>query len=132
MAKILKWLVQLPPLLLALMFGVQGILWLVRPASAVKASGYELPDGGLGLNTMIGVNASWAMTICVCLLLALIRRERVWYWPPIMTLGFLAFGRIVAGVAHGAPHLPERYIPELVFVGLLLLAWRRAAAPPAA
>ncbi|MBA4761008.1 hypothetical protein [Sphingomonas sp.] len=132
MARVVRLIVQLPPLLLALIFGAQGILWLVRPASAVRFLGYDLPEGGLALSSMIGATAGWALTISACLLLALIRKERFWYYPPMMILGFLALGRIVAGVALGAPHLPERFIPELIFVGLLFLAARNTDAPRAA
>lgn len=132
MARVLRLIVQLPPLLLALLFGAQGMLWLVRPALAARFWGYDLPEGGLALSSMIGATSSWSLTIAVCLLLALIRKERFWYYPPMMIFGVLAFGRIVAGVAFGAPHLPERFIPELIFVGLLYLAARDTAAPRAA
>lgn len=122
-------LVQLPPLLLALVFGVQGVMWLINPERAVRFWGFTLPEGGLGLSSMIGALSGWALTIAVCLLLALIRKERLWYYPPMMIFGFLAIGRIFAGAAHGAPALPERFVPELVLVALLFLAARAAGAP---
>lgn len=124
MAGPLRYLVQLPPLLLALVFGLQGVMWLINPARAVKFWGFGLPEGGLGLSSMIGALAGWSLTIAICLSLGLIRRQRVWYYPPMIILGVLALGRIIAGVAHGAPPLPERFVPELVFVVLLLLAAR--------
>ncbi|MCL9998611.1 MAG: hypothetical protein NBV68_04465 [Erythrobacter sp.] len=129
MARLLGYLALLPPVLLALIFGAQGIMWLVNPAVVVRFWGFALPEGGLGLSSMIGALASWCMTIAVCLVLALIRRQRIWYYPPMLMLGLFAVGRIVAGTAHGAPHLPERYGPELVFVGLLYLASRSTAGP---
>lgn len=132
MARFLRYLVQLPPLLLALIFGLQGVMWLINPTRAVRFWGFDLPEGGLGLSSMIGALAGWALAIAICLLLGLIRRERVWYYPPMIILGVLALGRIVAGVAHGAPPLPERFVPELVIVGLLLLAARSVEAPRAA
>ncbi len=124
MGRFLRTLALLPPALLALIFGVQGILWLVNPARAVRFWGFPVPEGGLGLSSMIGALSSWCLTIAVCLLLALIRRQRFWYYPPMMMLGLFAMGRIVAGGVHGAPLLPERFIAELVFVGLLYLAAR--------
>lgn len=129
MARFLRYLAQLPPVLLALIFGAQGIMWLVNPARAVRFWGFPLPEGGMGLSSMIGALAGWSLTIAVCLLLALIRRQRFWYYPPMMILVFLALGRILAGTLHGAPPLPGRFIPELVFVALLYLAARATAAP---
>jgi hypothetical protein len=127
MGRFLRALVQLPPLLLALIFGAQGIMWLINPASAVRFWGFAVPEGGLGLSSMIGALAGWALTIAVCLSLALLRRQRFWYYPPMMIFGILAIGRIVASAVHGAPHLPERYIPELIFVVMLYLASRSCA-----
>ena len=43
--------------------------------------------------------------------------------------GKSTLGRILAGTLHGAPPLPGRFIPELVFVALLYLAARATAAP---
>lgn len=129
MARLVHYLVQLPPVLLALVFGAQGIVWLVNPDRAARFGGFAVPDGGLGLSTMIGVMAGWSLTIAVFLLLGLIRKERVWYYPPILIFGVLAFGRIMATVLHGAPFLPERIVPELVFAGLLFLAARSVGVP---
>lgn len=129
MAKFLRHLAQLPPLLLAAIFGLQGIMWLVNPRRAARFWGLDVPDGGLALSSMIGALSGWGLTISVCLALALIRKDRIWYGPPMLILGFMAVGRIVAGAAHGAPLLPERFVPELVFVGLLFLASRSAANP---
>lgn len=129
MTRFFQYLFQLPPLLLALIFGAQGIVWLVNPARAAKFGGFGVPEGGLGLSTMIGVMAGWSLTIAVFLLLGLIRKERVWYYPPMLIFGVLAFGRIMAAALHGAPFLPERIVPELVFVALLFLAARSAGVP---
>lgn len=129
MGRFLRILALLPPVFLALIFGVQGTLWLVNPARAVRFWGFPVPDGGLGLSSMIGALSSWCLTIAVCLLMALVRRERFWYYPPMMMLGLFAIGRIVAGVVHGAPPLPERFVPELGFVVLLYLAARTTGTP---
>ncbi|WP_017667817.1 hypothetical protein [Sandarakinorhabdus sp. AAP62] len=126
MASILKRLVRLPPLLLALIFGAQGIMWLVDPVRAARFWGFAVPENGMGLSSMIGAMAGWGLTIAICLALALIRRERFWYYPPMMIFACLALGRLVAGAAHGAPPLPERIVPELAFAGLLFLAARFA------
>jgi len=128
MAKILTWAVRVPPWLLAILFGFLGIRSLTNPERAAAFFGYQFPDGGLGLSSLVGHAASWALTISACLLLGLLRKERAWFFPPMMLFGFFALGRIVAATFHGAPFQVERVIPELVFVGLLYLASRQV--PP--
>lgn len=122
MGKVLKWLAYVPPVLLGLLFLVQGGLTLVAPACAFKSAGIDLPEGGLALSSLIGLNAGFALALSLCLAMALLRGERVWYYPPILMFFFLGVGRVVAGTAHGAAFLPERFIPEFVFAGLLYLS----------
>lgn len=125
MAKVLKWAVRVPPVLLAILFGVLGIRTMTNPDRAAAFFGYEFPDSGLGLSSLTGHSASWALTIAVCLAIGLIRKERVWFYPPMMLFGFFALGRIAATLLHSAPAHPERLIPELAFAGLLYLASRQ-------
>lgn len=125
MAKVLSLAVRVPPLLLGLLFGFLGIRSLTNPDRAAAFFGYEFPNNGLWLSSMIGHSASWALTISFCLLLGLIRKERFWFYPPMMLFGFFALGRIAATLLHGAPVFPERVIPEIAFVGLLYLAARQ-------
>ena len=124
MAIALKLLVRFPPLLIALVTGLQGVFWLVRPESAAQSWGYELPDGGLALSSMIGSMTGYMLTISLCLFLGLFRKERFWYYPPMMLFFLLGVGRLTAGLVHGAPHMPERFIVEFVITGLLFLAAR--------
>lgn len=125
MAKFLTWVVRVPPLLLGLLFGFLGIRSMTNPDRAAGFYGYEFPSDGLALSSLIGHSTSWALTIATCLLLGLIRKERDWFYPPMMLFGFFALGRIAATLLHGAPIHPERVIPELAFVGLLYLAARQ-------
>lgn len=125
MTGMIKGAVRVPPWLLAILFGFLGIRSLTNPDRAAAFFGYQFPDGGLGLSSLVGHAASWALTISICLLLGLIRKERVWFYPPMMLFGFFALGRIAAMLLHGAPAHPERLIPELAFVGLLYLASRQ-------
>lgn len=126
MARILTFLVRVPPLLLAILFGLHGVRWLFDPERAAGFWGFDLPAGGLALSSMIAACSSLALTLSACLFIALVRKDPVWYYPPILMFGFMALGRIVAGVAHAAPPLPDRVVPELVFAGLLFLASRHA------
>lgn len=125
MVKILSLAVRVPPLVLGILFGFLGIRSMTNPDRAAAFFGYEFPEDGLGLSSLIGHSASWAMTIAVCLLLGLFRKERCWFYPPMMLFGFFALGRIAAILLHGAPTHPERLVPELAFVGLLYLAARQ-------
>jgi hypothetical protein len=124
MPKFLKYLVQLPPLLIALLFGAQGAVWLINPAAAARGWGFALPEDGFGLSSMIGAMAGYGLTIGICLLVGIVRKERVWYYAPAMLFLFLGVGRLVAGLFFGAPHMPERYLAEFVIAGLLLFASR--------
>lgn len=125
MAKVLKWAVRLPAVLLAALFGVLGIRTMTNPDRAAAFFGYQFPDSGLGLSSLSGHSASWALTIAACLAIGLIRKERVWFYPAMMLFGFFALGRIAATLLHLAPVHPERVIPELAFVSLLYLAARQ-------
>lgn len=125
MAGFLNVAVRVPPLLLGILFGFLGIRSLTNPDRAAAFFGYEFPNDGLGLSSLVGHSASWSLTIATCLLLGLIRKERSWFYPPMMLFGFFALGRIAATLLHGAPAHPERLVPELAFVGLLYLAARQ-------
>jgi hypothetical protein len=125
MAKFLSVAVRVPPALLAALFGFLGVRSLINPEGAATFFGYAFPDTGLGLSSLVGHSASWALTIAACLALGLIRKERVWFYPAMMLFGFFAVGRIAATLLHGAPVHPERLVPELVFVALLALAARQ-------
>ena len=126
MARFLKLLAYVPPILLGLMFLLQGASALINPATAAKAWGFDLPDGGFALSSMVGIIASHGLALATCLFLAVIRRERFWYYAPMLMFFFLGLGRLIAGTAHGAAFMPERFIPEFIFVGLLYLSSRYA------
>lgn len=125
MAKVAKWAVRVPPVALAILFAFLGIRTMTNPDRAAAFFGYPFPDSGLGLSSLSGHSASWALTIAVCLAVGLIRKQHMWFYPAMMLFGFFALGRIAATLLHGAPIHPERVIPELAFVGLLYLAARQ-------
>lgn len=125
MAKVLRWAVLVPPVALTILFGFLGIRTMTNPDRAAAFFGYRFPDSGLALSSLSGHSASWALTISVCLLLGLIRKERVWFYPAMMLFGFFALGRIAATLLHGAPVHPERVVAELAFTGLIYLAARQ-------
>ena len=122
MARILKWLVFVPPALFAFVTAAQGVMWLARPERAASSWGIAVPDGGLGLSSIIGAMTAYSLTISLCLVIGMIRRERIWFYPPMMLFFFLAIGRITAGLVHGAPLDPSRFVVEFVITGLIFLA----------
>jgi hypothetical protein len=122
MNKLLKVIVALPGML----FVVTGLRWLVDPAAAAAQFGMPLLDG-LGRSSQIGDMASFFLTVGVLILVALITAKRVWYYPPIMLLGFTAMGRILAWLIHDAAPAVEMIAPEIIIACLLLFASRRLA-----
>ena len=124
MGRILRWLVLVPPVFFAIVLMLQGIMWLFRPERAAVSWGFEVPDGGLALSSMIGALVAWSLTISATIFIAVIRRERVWFYPAMMLFFFLGVGRVVAGLLHGAPLDPTRFIVEFAITGLLFLASR--------
>ena len=122
MGRILRWLVLVPPVFFAIVLTLQGVMWLAAPERAATSWGLDVPDGGLGLSSMIGALAAWSLTISATLFIAVIRRERVWFYPAMMLFFFLGVGRVVAGLLHGAPLDPTRFIVEFAITGLLFLA----------
>ena len=122
MSNVLKWLAKVPPLLLGLLFLAQGVMSFIRPEVVVRSWGVTLPEGGPALSSIVALFASFALTLGICLLISLFRKERFWFYAPIMMFFFLGLGRFVASVAHGAPLLAERFIPEFIFALLLYLS----------
>ena len=122
MNKLLKVVVALPGIL----FVVTGLRWLVDPASAAAQFGMPLLDG-LGRSSQIGDMASFFLTLGMLILIALITAKRVWYYPPIMLLGFAAIARILAWLIHDAAPAVEMIAPEIIIACLLLFASRRLA-----
>ena len=122
MARFLKLLAFVPPVLLGLMFVLQGAAALINPATAAKAWGFDLPTGGFALSSMVGIIASHGLALGLCLFVAVIRREKFWFYPPMLMFFFLGLGRLIAGLVHGAAFMPERFVAEFAFVGLLYLS----------
>ncbi len=130
MTRFLKYLAQVPPLFIALVMGIQGAAWLIRPDAVARVWGYDLPEGGLALSSMIGSMAGYGLTVSISLFIGVFRKQSVWYYPPAMIFLFLGLGRLIAGLSFGAPHMPERYLVEFAIAGLLVIAARSAGKGP--
>lgn len=116
-SKLLKVLVLLP----ALLFMFTGARWLVAPGDVGPTLGLGLSEG-LGRSTLIGDISAFFLTLGSCILIALITRQRAWYYPPIMLLAFAALGRIIAWLVHDASLALPQIMVELIVAGILLLA----------
>ena len=122
MNKVLKLIV----VLLAILFIVNGVRWLVAPAGIAPMFGLDLATG-LGLSTQVGDMSAFFLTLAACMLIAVISAQKSWYYPPIMLLGIAAVGRIFAWLVHGAPLAVEMILVEVIGSLILFIASRRLA-----
>lgn len=119
----LRRLLTLVVLMPGLLFIVMGLRWLVDPAGVAPTLGLTL-QSGLGLSSQIGDLASFFLVAGLSILIAVVRRSRVWFYPPVMLLLIAATGRIIAWVVHGAAFAVQPIVFELVVAAVLLLAAR--------
>ena len=98
MNRFLQILVGLP----AALFILMGLRWLFDPGGVAPDFGFTL-ETGKGLSSQVGDLAGFFLTLGVCMVMALVTRERTWYYPAVMLLLFAALGRTLAweiGRAH--------------------------------
>lgn len=120
MNKVLKLIV----VLLAVLFFVNGVRWMVAPAGIAPMFGLDLATGA-GLSTQVGDMSAFFLTLAACISIAVISAQKSWYYPPIMLLGIAAVGRILAWLMHGAPLVVEMILVEVVGSLILFIASRR-------
>ena len=109
--------------LLGLLFVVLGLRWLVNPAGIAPELGLALEDG-VGLSSQIGDLSAFFLVVGLCVWVALVKRERQWYYPAVMLLLLAATGRIIAWVFHGAALTVDMIAVELIVSVILLVASR--------
>jgi uncharacterized membrane protein len=119
----LKRVLTLVTLLPGLLFVVLGIRWLVDPASAAPSLGLTL-ETGFGLSSQVADLSAFFLVAGLCILIAVVTRNRTWYYPPAMLLLVAAIGRLVAWLVHGAAFVPQTIMFEVVVAVLLLTAAR--------
>jgi hypothetical protein len=117
-----KAIVGLP----GVVFVAIGLIWLVAPGFAASQLGMTLLTG-VGLSTQIGDLASFFLVMGGSILIALYMGQRVWLYPPVMLLGFAAFGRVVAWAFHGAAFAIDMIAVEVIVAGLLFMASKKLA-----
>ena len=85
----------------AILFIVYGLRWLVDPSGIVDMFGLELATG-VGLSSQVGDMSAFFLTLGICMLLGVVNRENLWFYPAMLLLGLTAVGRILAWLVHDA------------------------------
>lgn len=109
--------------LVAVLFVFMGMRWLVDPSGIAPEFGFLLGEG-LGRSSQIGDFAAFFLTMGLCILLGVVNRQPIWFYPPAMLLLLAAVGRLLAWVLHDAAFAGSMIGFE-VGVGLLMLAGSR-------
>jgi len=117
-------LLQVLVSLAAVLFVVTGVRWLVAPAGVAPMFGLSLGEG-VALSSQVGDMSGFFLTLGGCMLIALIRARRSWYYPPMMLLGITALGRVIAWLLHDATLAVDLIAPEVCVALLLFVASRR-------
>ena len=115
--------------LASLLFIAIGVRWLVDPAGAAPELGLSLSQG-LGLSTQIGDISSFFLTLGLCIAIALVSKQRIWYYPAIMLLVLTALGRLAAWSMHGAALAVPQIAVEVLVALLLWYASKRLGRAP--
>jgi uncharacterized membrane protein len=110
--------------LASLLFIAIGVRWLVDPAGAAPELGLSLSQG-LGLSTQIGDISSFFLTLGLCIAIALVSKQGIWYYPAIMLLVLAALGRLAAWSMHGAALAVPQIAVEVLVALLLWYASKR-------
>lgn len=111
-------------ILAAILFIVNGLRWLVDPGGIVAMFGLELATG-IGLSSQVGDMSAFFLTLGICMLLGLVNKEPLWFYPAMLLLGLTAMGRILAWLVHDAALATGLIIPEILVTLLLWVAARR-------
>ncbi len=106
----------------AILFTVMGLGWLVAPSGVAGELGLTL-ESGLGLSSQIGDLSAFFLVAGLSLLIALVTKQRSWFYPTAMLLGFAAVGRLVVWAMHDAALAPQ--IAFEVVVTILVLTGAR-------
>ncbi len=110
--------------LLGLVFSIQGLGWLIDPASAANALGMPLLEG-LARSTQVGDFAAFFLVGGLTTLLgSLPGRARALYFPAAL-IGAAAVTRTLAWALHEADFAALFILVELTTAVLLLTAARR-------
>jgi hypothetical protein len=106
------------------LFLTMGLLWLIAPAFIGQQLGMALLQG-VGLSTQIGDLSAFFLTLGLCVLLAAITNNKIWFYPAMMLAGLAAFGRTLAWILHGADLALDLIVVEALLVAFLYFSSTR-------
>ena len=104
--------------LLAAVFIVMGVRWLLAPEGIAPEFGLILGDG-LGLSSQIGDMSGYFLFLGISMLLGVITGHRPWFYAAAILLSLTAVGRTVAWLVHDAALASQ--IRSEVFIAMLLI-----------
>jgi len=105
--------------LLGVWFLINGLQWIIAPASIAEQLGMPLLEG-VGLSAQIGDMGSFFITVGAMTLIGALTQTRHWFYAPSMLLLVAALYRTLSAVLYGAPFVMPAIIVEVV-VGLFLI-----------
>ena len=101
------------------LFFLNGLQWIISPASVADSLGMPLLEG-VGLSTQIGDLGSFFITVGAMTLIGAITTTRHWFYAPSMLLLVAALYRTLSTVLHGAAFALPSIAIEII-VGLFLI-----------
>lgn len=112
---------------IGLLFGLQAVHWLLRPAAAAEALGMPLLDG-VGRSTQIGDIGAFFLALGVMCGLGAWRSNPTWLRGAALLLGGAAVMRTLAWALQGAAFTAPFIGVEVVSAALLLFVATRIEA----
>ena len=106
--------------LLAAVFIVMGVRWLIAPDGIAPEFGLILGDG-LGLSSQIGDMSGYFLFLGISILLGVVTGHRPWFYAAAILLSLTAVGRTVAWLVHDAA-LASHIRSEVLIAMLLIIA----------
>ena len=101
------------------LFFLNGLQWIINPASIADSLGMPLLEG-VGLSTQIGDLGSFFITVGAMTLIGAITTTRHWFYAPSMLLLVAALYRTLSTILYGAPFVMSAIVVE-ISIGLFLI-----------
>jgi len=101
------------------LFFLNGLQWIINPASIANSLGMPLLEG-VGLSTQIGDLGSFFITVGAMTLIGAITTTRHWFYAPSMLLLVAALYRTLSTILYGAPFVMSAIVVE-ISIGLFLI-----------
>ena len=108
--------------LLAAVFIVMGVRWLIAPEGIAPEFGLILGDG-LGLSSQIGDMSGYFLFLGISMLLGVITGHRPWFYAAAILLSLTAVGRTVAWLVHDAALASQIRSEVLIAMLLIIASW---------